>query len=88
MDALQKLVDSYNNTEHDTIRMKLSAITKGDVKSRLQWHQYKPTDSYIKSHMRRKIPFAFKKQDHVHISQIAKKFGKGTDEKWTREILK
>ena len=38
--------------------------------------------------MRRKIPFAFKKEDHVHISQIAEKFEKGTNKKWTREIFK
>ena len=88
VDVLQKLVDSYNNTEHNTIGMKPSEVTKGDVESRLWWHQYKPTDSYIKSHLRKKIPFAFIKGDHIHISQIVKKFAKGTNLKWTREIFK
>ena len=83
MDALQKLVDSYNNTEHDSIGMKPSKVMKGEVEHRLWWHQYKPTENYSKSCLRRKIPFAFKEGDHVQISQIAETFVKRTDKKWT-----
>ena len=35
VDVLQKLVDSYNNTEHKSIGMKPSEVTKGDVETRL-----------------------------------------------------
>ena len=87
MDALQKLVDFYNNTEHDSIGMKPSKVTTGEVEHRLWWHQYKPMESYSKSHLRRKIPFAFQEGDHIHISQIVETFVKGTDEKWTQEIF-
>ena len=83
MDALQKLVDSYNNTEHDSIGMKPSEVMKGEVECRFWWHQYKPTDSYTKSCLRNKTPFVFKEGDHVHISQIAETLAEGTDEKWT-----
>ena len=83
MDTLQKLVDSYNNTEHDSIGMKPSEVMKGEVECRLWWHQYRPMESYSKSHLRRKIPFAFKEGDHIQISQIAETFVKGIDEKWT-----
>ena len=88
VDVLQKLVDSYNNTEHDSIGMKPSEVMKGEVEHRLWWHQYKPTNSYSKSHLRNKIPFIFKEGDHIYISQIVETFTKGMDEKWTREIFK
>ena len=88
MDALQKLVDSYNKTEHDSIGIKPSEILKEEVEHRLWWHQYKPTNSYSKSCLRNKIPFAFKEGDYIHISQIVETFMKGMDEKWTREIFK
>ena len=35
VDTLQKLVDSYNNTEHDSIGMKPSKVMKGEVEHRL-----------------------------------------------------
>ena len=34
-----------------------------------------------------KVPFGFKKEDHMHISHKAQTFQQGHDEKWTREIF-
>ena len=87
MDVLQQLVKSYNDTEHRSTDMKLSAITKGDVGRQVWWHQYKPKEDYMKSHLRNKVPVIFKKGDHMRISHMRQTFEKGMDEKWTREIF-
>ena len=67
--------------------MKPSEVTKGHVERRLWWHQYKPKESYEKSKQLHKVPFAFKKGNHVHISYKAQTFQQGHNKKWTREIF-
>ena len=61
--------------------MKLSVITKGDVERQVWWHQYKPKEDYMKSHLRNKVPVLFKKGDHICISHMRKTFEKRKDEK-------
>ena len=74
------------NTDR-SMDMKLSVITRGNVERQVWWHQYKPKEDYMKSHLRNKVPALFKKGDHVHISHMRQTFEKGTDEKWMREIF-
>ena len=71
IDVLQDMVKSYNNT---TISMKPSKVNRDHVEWRLWWHQYKPKKSYEKSWQMRKVPFGFKKGDHMHISHKAQTF--------------
>lgn len=87
IDVLQDLVHAYNNTTHRSIGMKPSAVTPGDVEERLWWHLYKPKKPYIKSRLLKRIPFLFKKGDHVRISHKAATFERAYDEKWTAEIF-
>ena len=87
VDMLQDMVKSYNDTLHHTISMKPSEVTRDHVEWRLWWHQYKPKESYIKTQQMLKVPFGFKKGDHVHISHKAQTFQWGHDKKWTREIF-
>ena len=68
--------------------MKPSKVMKGEVERKLWWHQYKPMDSYSKSHLSRKIPFAFKEGDHICISQIAETFTKGMMKNGHEKFLK
>ena len=81
------MVKSYNDMLHQTISMKPSEVTKGHVERRLWWHQYKLKKSYEKSKQLCKVPFAFKKGNHMHISHKAQMFQWGHEEKWTREIF-
>ena len=84
VDVLQDMVKSYNDTLHHTISMKPSEVTRGHVEWRLWWHQYKPKESYEKSWQMRKVPFGFKKGDHMCISHKTQTF---EWEMWTREIF-
>ena len=47
----------------------------------------KPKESYKKSKQLLKVPFAFKKGNHVCISHKAQTFQWGHNKKWTREIF-
>jgi transposase InsO family protein len=87
IDILQDSVSSYNNTVHRSTGRKPSEVTEGEVESLLWWRQYKPKVSYAKSQQMQRMPFLFKKGDHVRISHTAKTFERGHDEKWTQEIF-
>lgn len=90
VDVLQHVVESYNNTEHRSIGMTPSQVTKGHVERRLWWHLYKPTEDYldIKGKPKNKIRYTRKVGDYVRISHKIKTFERGHDEKWTTEIFK
>ena len=88
IDVLKDIVHSYNNMKHHTTGMKPSEITKGHVERCLWWHLYKPKLSYEKSCEITRVPFAYKKDDKVHISHMVKTFERAYDEKWMREIFK
>ena len=86
VDVLQDMVKLYNDTLHCTIGMKPSEVTRGHVEQRMWWHQYKPKESYEKSQQMCKVPFGFKKGDHMRISHKAQTFQWGHNEKWTRSL--
>ena len=71
----------FGDTLHCTISMKPSEVTRGHVEWRLWWHQYKPKESYVKSQQMCKVPFRFKRGDHMRIFHVAQTFQWGHDKK-------
>ena len=70
VDMLKDIIHSYKNTNHHTMGMKPSEVTKGHVERCLWWHIYKPTKSYKKSCEIAKVAFAYKKGDKFCISHM------------------
>ena len=88
VNMLQDMVKLYNDMLHRTIGMKPSEVTKGHVERRLWLHQYKPKESYEKSKQLCKVPFAFKKGNHMCISHKAQMFQWGHDKSGPEKYLK
>ena len=94
VDALPKVMDSYNETYHRTIKMSPKQALK--TKDAILWkYQYKAT---IKNRQkeekkkppkkpRSKNPFKFKVGDVVRISKIPGTYDKEADKKWTDELF-
>ena len=88
IDALPKIVDSYNRTWHSGIRSEPINVTKRNEKE-LWWQMYWPKEPYDKSMKKRKrIPFAFKVGDRVRITYTRKPFQREYDVRWSAEIFK
>ena len=75
------LISSYNNTRHQTIKMKPKDVTKENEKKKL-FNIYKKLQIKTK----RKKP-KFKIGDEVRISKFKHTFEKGYTPNWTAEIF-
>ena len=73
-DALNDIVDKYNNTAHRTIKMKPIEVT-GDY-----YAEYKEDPSNKKNPK-------FKVGDHVRISKYKNIFAKGYTPNWSEEVF-
>ena len=88
IDALPKIVNSYNKTWHSGIRSEPINVTKRNEKQ-LWWQMYWPKEPYDKSMKKRKrTPFTFKVGDKVRITYTRKPFQREYDARWTTEIFK
>jgi hypothetical protein len=79
LELLPIIVDKYNNTVHNTIKMKPSKVNKTNAKILL---------TTIYNNIKKVIPHKFNVGDHVRISKYRTVFTKGYSENWTNEIFK
>lgn len=92
IDVLPKLVSSYNNTEHSTIKIEPSNVSKTNERQ-IFWNMYKIPRRKpllpVKKFKRKKFKkiFSFNVGDKVRISRTRKSFEREYDEKWSREIF-
>lgn len=79
--VLEKVVHSYNNTKHRTIKMKPSQVNNTN--------EFFIKNNIIKSQERKMTPekINFKVGDHVRISKYKKCFQKGYTPNWSTEIF-
>lgn len=86
LDNLQKLIDSYNNTFHRSIKTKPSLVNKNnekDVWMRLYGHD----PQYEYNFDKKPSKIAFRVGDLVRIDRLKKEFEKGYTPNWTEEIF-
>lgn len=81
IDVLQKLVDSYNNSYHSSIKNIPSEVTPSKEKEIFD-NLYPP-----KLGKSPPIKFKFKVGDNVRISGKRRTFDRGYDQRWTNEIF-
>ena len=79
IDVLQDLVDSYDNTYHNTIKMKPNDVNKSN-ELKLWMRLYLPT--FLKAGK----PPKYKIGDTVRITKYRKKFDKEHEMQWTQEL--
>ena len=77
IDALQKLVESYNKTKHSSINMRPVDVTEADVPKLLRWRLK------IKKPKR----FGFKLDETVRVSQARHSFTREFNMKWSNEVF-
>ncbi|XP_043469457.1 uncharacterized protein LOC122503095 [Leptopilina heterotoma] len=81
LDILQDLLFSYNNTKHQTIKMKPKDVNKNNEKAIL-FNVYK---TFVVKSSKKKPKF--EKEDKVRISKLKHIFEKGYTPNWTTEIF-
>lgn len=83
IDILQRLVESYNNSIHSTIKMKPAAVTLENAE--------KARKNMLKKSLRRQIERKkpkYKVDQYVRISRERHVFEKGYEKGWSEEIFK
>lgn len=80
IDILQKLVNSYNNSYHRSIKTKPSAVTYSNERQIFRI-------LYPKKAKSMPVKFKFKAGDQVRISGRRKPFDRGYNQRWTNEIF-
>lgn len=93
VDVLQKLVDSYNNTPHQSLGGATPASVTKTNEDEMRYVQYlvrKKAKSVEVVKQKKKIRqfYKFKVGDIVRISQLKRVFEKGYHENWTLEYFK
>ena len=93
IDVLQKIVDSYNHTPHQSLGGATPASVNKNNESEIRYIQYLVRKNNNKQSMMKKIKkikkfFEFKIGDLVRISHLKRTFEKGYQEKWTVEYFK
>jgi len=82
IEALPKIVDSYNSAIHSSTGLAPESIT-GENSNTLWWSIYKP-----KGALKKPRPFELKIGDYVRIAYSKHKFTRGFDQTWTEEVFK
>lgn len=92
VDVLQKLVDSYNNTPHQSLGGATPASVTKTNEDEMRYVQYlvrkKAKSVEVKQKKKIRQFYKFKVGDIVRISQLKRVFEKGYQENWTLEYLK
>ena len=79
IDVLPKLVKSYNNTYHRSIKMKASQVTKAN--------EDKVWDTLYGSDVQKRVRFKFQVGDRVRISKVKRMFEKFYLPNFTKELF-
>jgi hypothetical protein len=82
IEALPKIVDSYNSAIHSSTGLAPESIT-AENSNTLWWSIYKP-----KGALKKPQPFELKIGDYVRIAYSKHKFTRGFDQTWTEEVFK
>ena len=81
-DVLDCVVSKYNNTKHNTIKMKLKDVKNDNKKVYIDEHNEKDTTKSSYSERSR-----FKVGDRVRISKFKNIFAKGYTPNWSKEMF-
>lgn len=81
LDVLQDFIDSYNNTQHRSIKMKPNDVNQGNQS--ILWNdQYFPDD-----YSTQRPIFKFRVGDTVRVSKFKSTFSKGYHQRWSNEMF-
>lgn len=93
IDVLQKLVDSYNNTPHQSLGGATPASVTKTNEDEIRYMQYvarkKSVSTGVMKHKKKRRQFyKYRVGNQVRISQLKRVFEKGYQENWTLEFFK
>ncbi|XP_071138385.1 uncharacterized protein [Mytilus edulis] len=93
IDVLQKLVDSYNNTPHQSLGGATPASVTKTNEDEIRYMQYvarkKSVSTGVMTHKKKRRQFyKYRVGNQVRISQLKRVFEKGYQENWTLEFFK
>ena len=89
IEAVQNIVESYNNKFHTGIQKEPSQVDKEDEK-RLWWQMYLPEEFYNPPEKRKRIrsvQYKYEVGDHVKMAFTISKFTRRYDQRWSTEIF-